>query len=81
MAQKQTSARISGQAARLLAKLPKRGRIAISEGVRCHRNGYWWFAIRETAMPVATLRSILASAISQDETPQPKKAKRRRGLR
>jgi hypothetical protein len=64
---KQTSSRVSSMAAKLLAKLPKRGTVVVydSGGI-----GFDWQACAE--FPVRTLRSILASAISQDETPQPK---------
>ena len=60
MPKKQTSSRISSQAARLLARLPKRD--GSSE-----RGDF----IVYVKIPVATLRSLLLSLISQDETRGP----------
>lgn len=72
MARKQTSARISSAAARLLAKLPKRGTILIDQ--------YVSDMFLPFPLSVATLRSICASALSQDETKgQKQKPKRGKG--
>ncbi len=75
MARKQTSARVSTKAARLLAKLPKRGRVVVIYSVG---KG---FVRQETVCSVATLLSICGSALVQDETPGQLSPKQRRAVR
>lgn len=71
MPRKATSPRISSAAARLLAKLPESGRITVVESL----SPGW--VMGSVVCTVAALRSLLRELARQE----PKKAKRRRGLR